>query len=119
MATNHNYIYLGQERGKRRVYKVGMTQQTCHARCRKADFRIGIAFEISGISADTLKIIENEVLLHFRDEYSIEHGLEYFRMPKHNWEQSSAYFTTVVTEVLTEKNLQYEIKRGWVEPYSY
>lgn len=119
MATNHHYIYLGQERGKRRVYKVGQTRQTCHARCKSADFHIGMAFELNIDSVETLKSVEDEILLHFRDTYSIEHGLEYFRLPKLNWEATKQFFERTMIEILTERGITYTIKSGWTQPYSY
>ena len=44
--TNHYYIYLGRKNGKRVIHKVGQTRQTCYARCKNANYKIGCAFEI-------------------------------------------------------------------------
>lgn len=125
MATNHYFIYLGQERGKRVVHKVGQTMQTCYARCKNADYRIGVGIDIAvpGITyrakKDQLNEAEDFIVGYFASRWKIEHGQEYFRTPKYNWEKIRIEFLAAMMVFLEEKGWDYEIHEGWVEKGTY
>jgi hypothetical protein len=119
----HNYIYLGRERGKRVIHKVGQTTQTCWARCKNSDYLIGVGVDIV-IPAGreywyTLNEIEQEMLTYFRNRFAIEHGLEYFRTKGYYWEDTKDIFLAKLESILKRRGLKYTIYEGWVEPYTY
>lgn len=131
--TNHYYIYLGRENGKRVIHKVGQTRQTCYARCKNADYKIGCAFEIEfkknltdEVKKDLLTCIENIILSEFRRVYKIEHGREYFRTTKQNWDivkpffkdKMESFFNTQ-SKALKNTIVGYTYHEGWVTPNSY
>lgn len=125
MAANHHFIYLGRERGKRVVHKVGKTQQTCWERCRSSDYLIGVGIEIltlgatSRIRSKQLNEAEKTIINYFADRFPIEHGNEYFRTKKHNWEMVKAMFIAEMVRFFDEKGWEYEIHEGWVAPNTY
>lgn len=125
MASNHHYIYLGRERGKRVVHKVGQTKQTCWARCKSSDYLIGVGIEIltpgetSNTRSKQLNEAERAIIAYFAERFPIEHGCEYFRTKKHNWEMVKAMFIAEMVRFLNEKGWKYEIHEGWVAPNTY
>ena len=125
MASNHHYIYLGRERGKRVVHKVGQTKQTCWARCAHADYLIGVGIEIfcPGYTSNTrskqLNEAERSMINYFAERFPVEHGNEYFRTKKHNWEMIKQMFIAEMVRFLDEKGWRYEIHEGWVAPNTY
>ncbi len=125
MASNHHYIYLGRERGKRVVHKVGQTKQTCWARCAHADYLIGVGIEIfcpgdtSNTRSKQLNEAERSIINYFADRFPVEHGNEYFRTKKHNWEKIKQMFIAEMVRFLDEKGWGYEIHEGWVAPNTY
>lgn len=123
--AKHSFIYLGRERGKRVVHKVGQTSQTCWARCKSSDYLIGVGIEIN-LPGDTsltrskqLNEAERAIIEYFAERFPIEHGCEYFRTKKHNWEMVKAMFITEMVRFLDEKGWGYEIHEGWVAPNTY
>lgn len=125
MASNHHYIYLGRERGKRVVHKVGQTKQTCWARCAHADYLIGVGIEIfcpgdtSNTRSKQLNEAERSIINYFAERFPVEHGNEYFRTKKHNWEKIKQMFIAEMVRFLDEKGWGYEIHEGWVAPNTY
>ena len=125
MATNHYYIYLGRERGKRVVHKVGQTRQTCWARCAHADYLIGVGIDIHvpgktfDLKRKQLNEAERIIIDYFTHRFPIEHGNEYFRTKKHNWEVIKKMFLEEMLRFLNEKGWGYEIHEGWVAPNTY
>lgn len=123
--ARHSYIYLGRERGKRVVHKVGQTVQTCWARCKNSDYLIGVGIEIDlpGATSVTrskqLNEIENAIILFFADRFPIEHGNEYFRTSKHPWEMTKELFLAEMVRLLDERGWGYTIHEGWVAPNTY
>ena len=125
--ANHYFIYLGRERGKRVVHKVGQTTQTCYARCKSADYLIGCGFEIimpNDYIATRKKKILNEIeqciISYFADNFKLEHGNEYFRTTKLKWEQVKPIFINEMKFILNNVfELEYVIHEGWVTPNSY
>lgn len=130
--TNHYYIYLGRENGKRVIHKVGQTRQTCYARCKNADYKIGCAFEIvfkNKVSEEskksTLTVLENIILSKFREHYKVEHGREYFRTPKQNWDTVKVFFEEEMKDIFTKITWNsstikgYTYHEGWVAPNTY
>ena len=130
--TNHYYIYLGRENGKRVIHKVGQTRQTCYARCKNADYKIGCAFDIifsdkitDKEKRELLTVAENIVITRFREKYKIEHGREYFRTTKQNWNTVKAYFEEVTRDLLdgsvivNNSIVGYTYHEGWVTANSY
>ena len=131
--TNHYYIYLGRENGKRVIHKVGQTRQTCYARCKNADYKIGCAFDITfkkNISDETkrhiLTVCENIILGEFHRKYKIEHGREYFRTTKQNWDIVKIFFKEEMENMLdifikdsTNSIVGYTFYEGWVAPNTY
>ena len=125
--ANHYFIYLGRERGKRVVHKVGQTTQTCYARCKNADYLIGCGFEIimpNDYIATRKKKILNEIeqciISYFVDNFKLEHGNEYFRTTKLKWEQIKPIFINEMKFILNDVfELEYVIHEGWVTPNSY
>lgn len=125
--ANHYFIYLGRERGKRVVHKVGQTTQTCYARCKSADYLIGCGFEIimpNDYIATRKKKILNEIeqciISYFADNFKLEHGNEYFRTTKLKWEQVKPIFINEMKFILNDVfELEYVIHEGWVTPNSY
>ena len=117
----HTHIYLGRERGKRVVHKVGLTTTTCWQRCKNADYLIGTSFEIDfpRNSPIWLKDVEKFIIGRFEEKFTIEHGQEYFRTPKHDWDKIKAFFVEEMTIYLHEKGLHYKIHEGWVAPNTY
>lgn len=123
--AKHSFIYLGRERGKRVVHKVGQTSQTCWARCAHSDYLIGVGIEID-LPGDTsytrskqLNEAERAIIAYFAERFPIEHGNEYFRTKKHNWEVIKAMFIAEMVRFLNEKGWGYEIHEGWVAPNTY
>lgn len=114
----HSFIYLGKERGKRVIYKVGLTTQTCYARCKNDNYQIGIGIEID-LANQSLRSIEKEILEVFAENHRIEHGNEYFHMKKHNWEMAKDFFLEEMRLILRKRGLNYTIHEGWVTPNSY
>lgn len=125
--ANHYFIYLGRERGKRVIHKVGQTTQTCYARCKSADYLIGCGFEIimpNDYIATRKKKILNEIeqciISYFADNFKLEHGNEYFRTTKLKWEQVKPMFINEMKFILNDVfELDYVIHEGWVTPNSY
>ena len=122
--TNHYYIYLGRENGKRVIHKVGKTRQTCYARCKNADYKIGCAFELDTDMGERLNklaldAIENEILYIFKQHYKIEHGREYFRTPKTYWEDIKPFFIEEMKKILDRWHMEYTYYEGWVAPNTY
>ena len=125
MASNHHYIYLGRDRGTRVVHKVGQTKQTCWARCAHADYLIGVGIEIfcpgdtSNTRSKQLNEAERSIINYFAERFPVEHGNEYFRIKKHNWEMIKQMFIAEMVRFLDEKGWRYEIHEGWVAPNTY
>jgi hypothetical protein len=131
--TNHYYIYLGRENGKRVIHKVGQTRQTCYARCKNADYKIGCAFEIEfsknltdEVKKSLLTCIENIILGEFRSVYKVEHGREYFRTTKQNWDVVKPFFKEKMESFFNTQNralqrtiVGYTYHEGWVAPNTY
>ena len=121
--ANHYFIYLGTERGKRVVHKVGQTTQTCWARCRNADYLIGVGIDINFYNHHNkykaLSEVENMIVNYFNSMFPIEHGNEYFRCKKHKWEQIKPIFLNKMIEYLENKGYGYTIHEGWVAPNTY
>ena len=117
----HSHIYLGRERGKRVVHKVGLTTQTCYARCKNADYLIGMSFEIDFPRNSTIWLndVENFIIGRFEENFVLEHGREYFRTPKYNWDKIKVFFAEEVSTFLHKNGLQYTIHEGWVAPNTY
>lgn len=122
----HYHIYLGRERGKRTIHKVGQTTQTCWARCRSSDYLIGMSYELifpEGMIASEKKKCLNEaerfIIENFGNKFSVVHGHEYFRTSKKHWEEVKKIFITEMTGFLTWKGWGYEIHEGWVAPNTY
>lgn len=126
--TNHYYIYLGRENGKRVVHKVGQTRQTCYARCKNADYKIGCAFEFTFIPMYEehkkmyLNKIEREIIHRFKELYKIEHGNEYFRTPKQNWDIVKPIFIAEMEKIISKWEIIFAdcvFHEGWVAPNTY
>ena len=131
--ANHYFIYLGRENGKRTVHKVGQTTRTCYARCKSADYKIGCAFEIEfkenltdEVKKGLLNCIETIILSEFRRVYKIEHGREYFRTTKQNWDVVKPFFKEKMENlfntqgrVLQSTIVGYTYHEGWVAPNTY
>jgi hypothetical protein len=125
--TNHYYIYLGRENGKRVIHKVGQTRQTCYARCKSADYRIGCAFEIVmpenypvAQKRKTLNEIEQCIIYYFESNFKLEHGREYFRTSKKYWEQVKPMFVEEMKFIIKDVfELDYVYHEGWVTANSY
>ncbi len=120
----HNYIYLGRERGKRVVHKVGQTTQTCWARCKNSDYLIGVGVDIifplgTRFPESKLNLIEWEMLNYFSNLFNIEHGREYFRTKGYYWEDTKKLFLDKLISILDREGFKYTIYEGWVEPFSY
>lgn len=121
----HNYIYLGRERGKQVVHKVGQTSQTCWARCCHADYLIGVAVELKITTTnkrkrkDQLNMAEEWIIRYFSERFPTEHGREYFRTKGHRWDVIKEMFLTEMTDYLDEMGWDYEIHDGWVAPNTY
>ena len=62
---------------------------------------------------------ERMIIDYFTDRFPIEHGNEYFRTKKHNWEMIKVMFLEEMVRFLTEKGWGYEIHEGWVAPNTY
>lgn len=125
--AGHYHIYLGRERGKRVIHKVGQTTQTCYARCKSADYIIGCSFEIimpNDYLATKKKKILNEIeqciISYFSDNFKLEHGNEYFRTTKKKWEDVKPIFMEEMKFILTDVyELNYVFHEGWVAPNTY
>jgi hypothetical protein len=122
----HYHIYLGRERGKRTIHKVGQTTQTCYARCRSSDYLIGMSYElifpegmISSEKKECLNEAERFIIKNFESKFKVVHGHEYFRTTKKKWEETRQIFITEMTAFLTEKGWEYEVHEGWVAPNTY
>lgn len=119
----HNFIYLGTERGKRVVHKVGKTTQTCWARCHSADYLIGIGIDIvfpmGEPKAKLLSQTERMIINYFASMFPIEKGNEYFRCSKHKWERIKPLFLNKMIEYLDEQGYVYTIHEGWCTANSY
>lgn len=121
MSTT-SFIYLGRERGKRVVHKVGQTTRSCWERCRVADYLIGVGVEIElpGETSTTrrkqLNGIEKDITLFFAQRFPREHGNEYFRTSKHPWEVTKVLFLEEMERLLEERGWNYKIHEGWVSP---
>lgn len=118
----HNFIYLGKEKGTRTVFKVGMTTQTCYARCKNSDYKIGCAFEIlSDIPIRQLLDIEDTIIKIFDDKFSVAHGREYFKVPQKegNWDSIKILFCKEMKKILTENDYIFKYEEGWVKPRTY
>ena len=126
MATDKPYfIYLGQERGKRVVHKVGQTIRPCWKRCENADYRIGVGIQIMvpGTTDRTRKNQLNEaedfIVSYFASRWKIEHGKEYFRTPNYNWEKIRIEFLAAMMVFLEEKGWEYVVHEGWATRDTY
>ena len=119
-------IYLGRERGKRVVHKVGQAKKGCWQRCKNADYLIGMSFELFFPNESLVKTkyknlneAEKFIIGVFEQKFTIEHGKEYFRTTKMKWPQVRELFIAEMTQFLNEKGWQYEIHEGWVAPNTY
>jgi hypothetical protein len=122
----HYHIYLGRERGKRTIHKVGQTTQTCYARCRSSDYLIGMSYELifpEGMIASEKKKCLNEaerfIIENFGNKFKVVHGHEYFRTTKKQWDEIRKIFITEMTGFLAWKGWAYEVHEGWVAPNTY
>lgn len=121
MAKNHNFIYLGFTDDDDDVIKVGMTQQTCYARCKNTDFTIYMAIEImEKCSRMDLKVIEAKVLRYYTKNYSIAKGEEYFYCLKSLAKITNEFINTVREIIKQELGIVFcqEIKMK-VQPNLY
>lgn len=124
MACNHSFIYLGLSKENKNIIKVGQTQQTCWARCKYADYRIGLAFEIFTsdgkrcIDNNLLTQIEKEILQVFREQFLTVKGREYFKISE-DWEDIKWFFAEELQKILNYKHVTFEMFYKWVEPYTY
>lgn len=126
MATDKPYfIYLGQERGKRVVHKVGQTIRPCWKRCENADYRIGVGIQImvpgttDRIRKNQLNEAEDFIVEYFASRWKIEHGKEYFRTPNYNWEKIRIEFLAAMMVFLEEKGWEYVVHEGWATRDTY
>ena len=126
MTTDKPYfIYLGQERGKRVVHKVGQTIRPCWKRCENADYRIGVGIQImvpgatDRIRKNQLNEAEDFIVGYFASKWKIEHGKEYFRTPKYNWEKIRIEFLAAMMVFLEEKGWDYVVHEGWATRDTY
>lgn len=126
--AEHYFIYLGKEKGKRVVYKTGQTVRDCYARCKNADYQIGIAIDIDLNSCEfaqdwhrkyRLDVIEQSIVHYFAERFPVEHGREYFRLKKHNWEMAKELWLAEMVNILEKYNLNYTIYDGWVSKENY
>lgn len=121
--ARHNFIYLGTMRGKRVVHKVGKTTRTCWARCRDADYLIGIGidiiFPIGKPQDKLLNKTEKMIVDYFASMFPIEKGNEYFRCSKHKWEKIKPLFLNKMIEYLEKTGCAYTIHEGWCSANSY
>jgi hypothetical protein len=126
-VAEHYYIYLGKELGKRVVFKTGQTVRDCYLRCKNADYLIGIAIEIDMSPWEDnwssrklrLNIVEQDILRVFANRFVVEHGKEYFRAKKYNWEMIKEFWLNEMIAILERKNLNYIIHDGWVSKENY
>lgn len=124
MASNHSFIYLGLSKENKNIVKVGQTQQTCWARCKYADYRIGLAFEIFTpdgkrcIDNNLLTQIEKEILQVFREQFLTVKDREYFKISE-DWEDIKWFFAEELQKILNYKHVTFEMFYKWVEPYTY
>ena len=114
------YIYLGRERGKRVIHKVGKTTQGCWNRCKNSDYLIGLGIEIL-LPGETrtarnkqLSEIETKMIQCFTEKFTVEHGCEYFRTTNHKWNTVKEIFLAEIEEILNLKGWEYIIHDGWV-----
>ena len=113
-------IYLGRERGKRTVHKVGQAKKGCWQRCKNADYLIGMSFEIFppcdlvSNKEKCLNEAEKFIIGVFADRFTIEHGKEYFRTRHHKWVDCREIFIKEMTQFLCNKGWDYVIHEGWV-----
>ena len=122
----HYHIYLGRERGKRTVHKVGQTTQTCYARCRSSDYLIGMSYELifpNNVTHKARKMRLNEVeqfiIKNFDEQFKVVHGREYFRTAKKQWAEIRKIFIEAMSSYLEERGWAYEVHEGWVAPNTY
>lgn len=118
----HNYIYLGKEKGKRTIYKVGKTTHSCHQRCSHSDYIIGVGIDIKVPTNAVYNELDNAemfIINRFKQRFKVEHGREYFRCPKYNWEMIKKLFMAEMINYLTTIGLEYEIHEGWTAPHTY
>ena len=122
----HYHIYLGRERGKRTIHKVGLTTQTCWARCHSSDYLIGMSYEIifpvdmpRDVRRECLYEAEDFIIERFNEMFTIVHGNEYFRTTKKQWPEVREIFATEMTDFLIRKGWGYEVHEGWVGPHTY
>lgn len=124
MISNHSFIYLGLSKENKNIIKVGQTQQTCWARCKYADYRIGLAFEIfnadgkNHIDNNLLTQIEKEILQVFREQFLTVKGREYFKISE-DWEDIKWFFAGEMQKILNYKHVTFEMFYKWVEPHTY
>lgn len=124
--ANQYFIYLGRERGKRVIHKVGQTTRSCYSRCKSADYIIGCGFEIvmpnnyiETKKKKTLNAVEECIINYFTENFKVEHGREYFHTTKMKWEQIKPFFIEEMKSILDMFELDYIIHEGWVAPNTY
>ena len=121
-VKNHYYIYLGKERGKRNIYKVGRTTQTCWARCKNSDYLIGLGVDIqmppSATSWSEFVWAEEMIIKTFAKNFAKAHGNEYFKT-QWSWDRIKELFMSEIISYLEQKGFTYTIHYGWVAPHTY
>ena len=122
----HYHIYLGRERGKYTIHKVGQTTQTCWARCHSADYLIGLSYEIffpEEMPYYTRQKFLNEaekfIIKSFGDRFNVVHGNEYFRTTKKYWPEVREIFIAEMDGYFADKGWDYKVHEGWVAPNTY
>ena len=80
----HAYLYLGFTDDETMI-KIGQTTQTCWSRCKKSDYTIYTAIDLSNYNIRNcffkLDYFENLMVHYYHREYSLAKGSEYFKRP--------------------------------------
>jgi hypothetical protein len=119
------FIYLGRERGKRTVHKVGQSVRPCWKRCANTDYLIGVGINIHFPDAlertrkNHLNETERMIVSFFKERFPVEHGHEYFRTKNFKWEQTKELFLAQMISYLDEMGWEYEIFEGWATEGTY
>ena len=98
-------IYIGKAEHPN-VYKIGFTEQTCWARCKKADYHIFAAGDFIDIDNSEMLFLESYVRMCFNQMAEVDYQLraDYFHI--------SPAFQTTITEEWLQKWLFTFLEEG-------
>ena len=119
----NNKLYFGTLNKDKSIIKVGITSQTCWARCKNADYRICRAIRFPNLEYYEVKALECLMINEYRKIKKIYKGEEYFYSGLTSLKDNIEEWYSIIEKVMNVFNLKeydYQIcGTKYVTPHSY